>query len=506
MPQLVYVINKLGHNVTLSPNAIQRKLASMLGNKTLVLKARQMGLSTFVLGMFFLECILPRHTDGKSNITAAIYSYKDVATQLLLDKVDLMYKSLPNPKPAMERDSVFMKTFPEMGSKLYIGTAGARVEGLGDTIHRIHFSEFSYWEDNKAKKMRGNVEQSMPLDGIMIVENTANGEGGDFYELWNDPTSTYRNVFLPWFYHEEYLLREDDPQLSKINYFITHPEEAKHLEFTPEEVALVSQHHLDDPQARIRWRRMKIAETKDLFPQWYPEDPVSCFISSGTSIFDKRAISYLSAQCVPAPIESEDRMVRQWQLPRMEEKYIIGADAADPDPHNLAKGDWCAAVVLSSRLDHVATLRGKFDPADFAKRLANLARLYGDATLVVERNNPGAAVLVALEGIEKYPYLYRTGGKSGYITTSASKIRVVMGIKDIVNSLSLNTRDEMLMRELRTYRRDEDGRYNAKQGSSDDLVMALGVAVQGFGEDLFRTGTARPQKVMEKYGWASKGW
>ncbi len=499
MPKLLKIVNKAGELVPLRPNYCQRYTLENEGDKTQVLKYRQGGLSTIKLGDEFLDCIIPDPKTGRSNITAVVFSYDDESTQRLLGKVETMYESLPDPKPYMGRDSVHLKTFPELGSRLYIGTAGARVAGLGDTINRAHLSEFAYWSPGNARRIKEGLEQAVPMGDKITMENTANGEGGEFYDMWHDESCPYKKIFLPWYWHEEYELDIGDPILEKLQYFTLKPEDKGPLEYTEEEVQVVSTFGLREGQ--IRWRRMKIAETKEMFPQWYPEDPVTCFIASGGSIFSQDVLKHM-ARFITEPMKEVDGL-KMWELPMFGERYSIGVDAADPDPLNpKTGGDYCVAVVTNSHFRHVATLRGQWPPIEFAYRVARLGEMYNGAYLVPERNSIGSAVCLALDEIERYPYVYRTVGRTGWISNKATKRQLVGVLEDVINSSVLYSRDGALISELRIFRKI-GAKFMAKEGSHDDLVIALGLSLLGL-DEMPRGSKVNTGKRIKSTGYGSR--
>uniref|UniRef100_A0A6M3IMY0 Putative terminase n=1 Tax=viral metagenome TaxID=1070528 RepID=A0A6M3IMY0_9ZZZZ len=357
--------------------------------------------------------------------------------------------------------------------------------------------------DVSARKIREGLEQAIPLGGKLTIENTPNGEGGEFHRLWTDEESPYTKVFLPWYLHGDYSLGRNDERLESVEYFIQHPQDCGELTFTADELQLMTNFGLVEDQ--IRWRRMKVAETKDMFLQWYPEDPVTCFLNAGDGVFNPTTLTYLAKMCVEAPMVEEGGGVKKWELPMYGEKYIMGVDAADPNPRNPnPDGDFCVGVVMSSRLRHVATLRGKWSPQEFAFKAAKMASEYNGAYIVPERNGIGASVILALEHIEKYPYVFGPEGRKGWVSNAMSKIQLVTMLKDVVDSLAFHTRDSRLISELRTFRR-VDGKYRAKSGTHDDMVIALGLAFTGFEGAIPGPSTVVRNTGSSKYGWAARG-
>jgi hypothetical protein len=86
-----------------------------------------------------------------------------------------------------------------------------------------------------------------------------------------------------------------------------------------------------------------------------------------------------------------------WEGPRDGGLYVIGADPAEGNPQS----DESAACVMDAVTgDQVACWAGRFEPATFASGLQVLGDWYGSAGghagVLVERNNHGHAVLLAL--------------------------------------------------------------------------------------------------------------
>jgi len=119
--------------------------------------------------------------------------------------------------------------------------------------------------------------------------------------------------------------------------------------------------------------------------------------------------------------------------PRPGHTYVIGADPAEGNPQS----DESAAVVLdTANGEQVATLGLRCDPELFAVYLDRLAKAYGGvrtdtyggitisspygAEILVERNNHGHAVIMALRQVAA-ALLRGKDGELGWATTGASK-------------------------------------------------------------------------------------
>jgi hypothetical protein len=105
----------------------------------------------------------------------------------------------------------------------------------------------------------------------VVLESTPNGAQGYFYELCMealDGNSIWALHFYPWWWDDAYRIELEPGEV---------------IAYTEDEQRLVDKHKLSPEQ--IKWRRQKQKELKGLFIQEYPEDPVSCFLTSGNSYF-----------------------------------------------------------------------------------------------------------------------------------------------------------------------------------------------------------------------------
>ena len=123
-----------------------------------------------------------------------------------------------------------------------------------------------------------------------------------------------------------------------------------------------------------------------------------------------------------------------------------------------------------------AELRGHYGPQELATRVARLAREYNGALVAVERNNHGHAVLAHLTQREGYGELYVQGGQPGWLTSAASRPRMLAGMEATLAAEPGVFRSRRLLEECRTFVRREDGSPAAASGAHDDCVMALAIA------------------------------
>lgn len=453
--------------VKFTPNLAQRDAISQIlavpGHKqkrVLVLKARQLGFSTLIQGWAYA---LARYLNHARLVTI---SHETGATERLHSK-NAIFLEMDPAKPPMKHNRTGAIEFADTKSTHYIGTAGSRAFGRGDTLHYIHASEVAFWPD--ADNTMTGLMEALTKDGYIFAESTPNGIGGYFYDLWqNAPGNGWLPLFYPWWWEPDYRLDVIDPD--------------EVLPLHPEEEYLVQEHGLD--LAQIQWRRDKMRTLRDKFKQEYPEDPISCFLASGSPYFDQSVLRQIEKTTISSPIEDE-RGLRIWRDFDSTSTYSAGVDVAE----GLAHGDYSVAIVIDNRTgEQVAKLRGQWPIDYFCRAVANLGQRYGNALLAVERNNHGHAALNVLINQLKYENLYRHDeysvrlgehqSKYGWTTTSTSKPVMLSDLDAGLGDGTIVVRDAQTLGELRTMNWDGKGGVNAVSGCHDDDVIALAIANQ----------------------------
>lgn len=206
----------------------------------------------------------------------------------------------------------------------------------------------------------------------------------------------------------------------------------------------------------------------------------------------------------PQLVFSQTGKLRIWREPVAREEYVIGADVSEGKVRDRGSGksklgasimtdrpDRSAAIVLEKETgEHVATWHGWIDPVEYAVALGALGLYYNTALLVPEINSMGIAVVSKLIDDIRYPRVYRSRvvaqvtadpltNTFGWRTTQANRPLLIARIHEQLNTDQLWTHDPVLIDELRTMEYDEIGTPRARGKNKDDLVMALGMALQG---------------------------
>ncbi len=241
-------------------NKAQEHFYNNRTGRDLILKARQLGFSTLQQAEMFRKTV----TSTQTTITLA---HDAETTQKLRRMADRFYEhcKFGEVQPLRKYANATLATYPEFDSTATIATAGNVETGRGDTYTELHGSEVAFWKDAE-RIVAGAMQGGSPN---VVLESTPNGAQGFFYDKCMEAlsgNSIWTLHFYTWWWDDNYRIVNDET-----------------ITYTDEEALLVKRHGLDASQ--IKWRRAKVQELGRLFIQEYPEDAVSCFLTSGNSYF-----------------------------------------------------------------------------------------------------------------------------------------------------------------------------------------------------------------------------
>lgn len=456
--------------------AMQQQLQEKGKVRTIVLKARQTGISTYVEGRLFWK------TTGYRNKSAFVLSHMQDSTSAIFNMVEGFYNNIPHPgfKPPIKSKTTSTLKFDILESQYRIGTAKTGETGRGQTNTYLHCSEVAFYPD--ADRIAAGIVQTVgDIEGTEIVlESTANGVGGWFYDRCMESIEgkgEYQLVFIPWFQMPEYRIKPLEPIVR-----------------TDEEDFLAREYGLDDLQ--LNFRRAKISDlgSEALFRQEYPSNPREAFLTSGRCFVDFRFLDKVGEECYTPDFIGEvgqfgfanhsNGPLKVWWMPESQKQYVIGVDIAE----GLEHGDYTVAQVIDYDGNQVACWRGHIDPGEFGDVLLQLATKYNRAYIVPERNNHGLTTIHRLLD-RGYPHLYmeqvqdhawdKPTKKVGWLTTTKTKPLMIDNLANVIRTEPHRFADKELVDELRTYVIDEKGRTSSQRGCFDDRIVAIALAHMG---------------------------
>jgi hypothetical protein len=450
---LLKVRTRDGRTARLNANPAQRLFEERRGRQNIVLKARQMGMTTWTAARFFLKTITRPGT-----LTLQVAHTQQAAEEIFAIVhrfVDLLPGNLRKGPLKTGRSNVRQLVFPVLDSQYCVVTAGDRNAGRGLSVQNMHCSELARWPGDPAETLTG-LRAALAPEGELILESTPDGVGGCFHELWlNAPETGMVRHFFPWWLESRYRAAAADPATLR-----------------EEEKALIEKHSLDLEQ--IGYRRKLRADFRGLARQEFAEDDESCFLASGESVFEIDALEE-RLKTVSEPAECRfNSDLRIW-LPAIAGKgYLLAVDPAGGG----SEGDYSAIQVLDIETGmQCAEYAGHVGGLELARIVTNLAREYNRAWVVVERNNHGSGVLAYLESPCGCERIYKQGGQSGWLTTSLSRPAALGRLGAALVDEPARFQSRRLLAECRAFVRLPNGTAAARAGAHDDRVMAMAIGL-----------------------------
>ncbi len=206
---LYWIIDKNGNKTPFQLNWAQKKLYQDMWYCNLILKARQLGISTFVCLLFLDRCLF------NSNLHAGIIAHTREDAEVMFRRVKFAYDSLPAELKSLR--SVNTDNARELqlsnGSTLRVGTSMR-----SSTLQLLHISEFgkicAKFPDKAREIVTGSLNALAPGQYVFI-ESTAEGREGYFYQMCKEARAIkdadkkltpldFRFHFFPWHAHKCY--------------------------------------------------------------------------------------------------------------------------------------------------------------------------------------------------------------------------------------------------------------------------------------------------------------
>ncbi len=168
-----------------------------------------------------------------------------------------------------------------------------------------------------------------------------------------------------------------------------------------------------------------------------------------------------------------------YRTPEPGAAYVIGADPAEGNPTSDASA---ATVLHAGTGEEVASLAGRYEVDTFGAYLRELATYYRGASVLVERNNHGHAVLLWLRDQARSVRVLRgPDHKPGWLTTRAAKA-------ELYAEVTAAFRDgETIIHNFETLtqlQRIDGSTLRAPPGGHDDRAIAYGLALLARGRRL----------------------
>ena len=407
----------------------------------IVLKARQLGLSTLTAG--YSLWMMTFHTDKNILVIAT----KQDTAKNLVTKVRVMHANLPSwlKQKCVEDNKLSLRYIN--GSQIKAVASGEEA-GRSEALSLLILDEAAFID--KIETIWAAASQTLSTGGKCIALSTPNGVGNWFHKIWvgaEEGDNDWNFIRLHWNLHPE---RDEE------------------------------------------WRT---EQDRLLGPSLAAQECDCDFITSGQSVIDGRILEEYQQTQVRDPLEKRgiDSNLWIWQPANYTKDYVLSADVSRGDGTDFS----AFHVMEIESMEQVAEYKGKISTKDFGNLCVNTAIEYNNALLVVENNNIGWAALQQCidRGYENLFYMskdlkyvdtehqmsnkYRVSERNmvaGFSMTMKTRPLVVSKLEEYFREKSVIVHSNRLIDELFVFIYNNN-KAEAMEGYNDDLVMSFALTL-----------------------------
>ena len=459
-----------------------------------ILKARQLGFSTFIAAVIFVLTILV------PNQTACIIADTAEHATNLFRKYKFYYANMPKyikdklPLVASNAKELTVDYGSGQTSSVRVLVQGENA-GRSDTCQYLHLSEVAFWQniEDTTTSILQTVDDNNP-NSIIAYETTANGV--NYYKtIWDKDVAGdtgYKALFFAWWL---------DPKNRKPYWgFELFDWEKKNME----------KYGLDLEQ--VAWYRTqynKMRGNLEKLRQEFPSSPIEAFIVSGTSVFNMELLLERKAEIISQTplkrgffnyrkevsldgsqirisdvrwVDSELGEIKIYEEPQSGHPYVVNNDPA------MGGEDFFATQVVNNYTGCQAAVyhKNKCDADEAAFQMYCLATYYNNALVSGETNT--TAYLLKTVFKCGYRFIYqdsdyealngRFQDKFGYKTKQNNRQLQIEMFAEAFRDNPKIVRDYDTICEMESFqivRNDNTKKEKAQAigGAHDDLVMSF---------------------------------
>ncbi len=479
----------------------------LTNEKSVILKARQLGITWLAAGYGLWQVLC------RPGTRVLVISINEEEAAKVVNRLWDMLWSLPPHlrfgteilKPSRgNRPNLHIELKHPNGQISYVtGLPSTKKAGHGETAALVILDEFARHE--YAQESWKALVPTTSSGGKLVAISTGNGistttaqgdtAGNFFHSLWvSGEESGIHKKFLRWDLHPD----RDDKWYSRVAMSITNPSDRA---------------------------------------EQFPANEFEAFILTGAPYFDIEALAWYMREGVAEPlyrmrfervtydtakiIKTDVGWVRVLKEPELGRDYSIAADVA------TGRGaDYSAAYVIDMQTMRIcAAFHGKLDSLQYAYQLHYLGKWFNTAWMAIEAGGGyGEPVVLSLrdgvDGRPAYSKLYRhrqldrgdmpEAKPIGLISMNQkNRATIIEGLGEAIRERLLPAMDRELLQECQTFvYRTTNPSPRAQDGTHDDRVMALGIALEmyrqrGHHPDRDKRRASRPKRDRPKtsYPW-----
>lgn len=498
-------------------NAMALQIKYNLAIMLIILKARQEGISTFIEA-----CIFER-INRRQNAHGCIVSADKISTEKVFRMCENFQQEMPIElkRPTDRASAKEIRYKSPHRSSMLCQTAGTKVLGRGGTTQYVHATEVAFWS-NAANQLLGLL-QEVPddPDTIIVLESTANGVGGAFYDEYWAAVRRLRNLYKKDGSIDPNVLRGYLPIFLSVQDFEEYqtplPRGCKSVpnmtpefeEYATEGLAMNVPLSPQQLYFALLKTQNKCGGDISRYKSEYPRTAREAFQSTGRMVFKPTDLDIMEQSCRPPeatiefyeiegkvkwrPVNRRINCWSVWKWPQSNHSYICFGDVAEGILSDLndAKSDpdrSVAGILDRNDFNVPMTYYGRPDTIDFADQMILASKYFNYAWASPEMNSIGQSVLDAFKRAE-YPFIYQREHKEetvqredskklGWKTTTLTRKPMIADLQTVTSEHELQVFDIRFIEEMRVFIWNPQGKPQAEAGEHDDCVITLAGLVQ----------------------------
>lgn len=421
--------------------------------RVMVLKARQVGSSTFWVLWYLWRCLTIPGT-RVAIVAQAAESSKTILriASYAVERMPAWLSAHPDLKCKVTTKTIIFGN----GSRMSAGTANSEF-WRGASLDGALLTEVTSYDN--LKKTLSAITRACA--GPVVMESTAQGMGL-FKDIWDDTRGSWSKVFISWM---------ADP-FCRLKHTSVQP--------TAEDEEYIARWKLDEEQRNwyLETKWTEFAGDQQQFDQECPASPELAFIVAGSKFFKGRHFQY-------DPRDMPVGELHYWDKPVAGHKYAVGVDVAQGGEGNDASTAIVLDVTDLADIKVAATLQCWQPTPVFGEMVVKVCREYHNVLVCVERNI-GLDVVrtVRHAGIRQYvrqveAKMTEQVDEYGFTTTAQTRPMLMANLTRYVMGNSIkDLRDPRLKEECNNFAYNERGKPEAIKGKRDDMVLGLALALE----------------------------
>lgn len=470
---LYKVVNEDGDLVPFRLRVAQEYLLDNMHHRNIILKARQLGFTTFIC-IFLLDYAL-----FNRNKNVGILAQTQPDASVIFRKVKTAWENFPQEiKDFFHLDATGdSKVEYEFTNGSFMRVSTSLRSGTYQAVLVTEFGKVCARFPERAEEIKTGTFPAVPKKGILFVESTAEGEEGHFYDMCQDAmeekrtgmpltTKQFKFFFFPWFENPE-------------NFIPGNISRPKNIDDYLDKVERVLKIKLQEEQRNWYYLEEKIQKTK--MQQEHPSTPEEAFLVSGNKMFDPVVVDAQREFYMRNPIEVQGDF-RIYSYYNKNHTYGLGADVSLG-----VKRDSSTIVVIDFTFGEVVlTYRSRdIDPVNFAYDIKKAALMYGGCIAAPEANNVGLTTCVTLNQIYDNIYMQNREGlleekptqKLGWLSTAGSKPRMMYEFSDAMADNEIKIPDEGILLEARKFNKEDSLVVTTNENTTRHFDLLIGAAI-----------------------------